>query len=231
MTFRLPRNDEHTTIVGKNGSGKTQFGAWLLSMRNLKNERWIIYDSKGDELLNSLENTRELGFHEQPTKPGLYVVHTRPDLQDDWEQSLWRVYHAENTGVYLDEGYMVPDGGTTGNGPTAYRTLLTQGRSKRIPIITLTQRPVDVSRFAFSEAGHIVLFSLNDDRDLKRVSEFTARDFTDWVPPEMGDKLPKYHARWYNKNDDARFIVRPVPDAETIREAIDSQLEPRRRML
>lgn len=231
--FVLPRDDEHTLIVGMNGSGKTQLGAFLLSKQDLKNRRWIIIDYKGDELLNSLERTREIGF-EVPNKNGLYIIHLMPSQNDDVDKWLWSVWGAENVGVYVDEGYMLPQGRRPGEG--AFDTIQVQGRSKRIPVITLTQRPVQISRFAISEASHVAYLRLNDRRDLETLTNIVPRDFPTWTPPEftknqVGDAtsagLPAYHTRWYSVKSDRRFVLRPVPDAETIRADIDRQLEPK----
>lgn len=223
--FRFPRNDEHTTIVGRNGCGKTQLGCFLLAKRDLKRERWVALDFKGDELLNSIENAPILETDKVPAKPGLYIKQFRRASEDDINNFLWRIWDEEETGVYIDEGYFVPQGEDG-----AFKGLLTTGRSKRIPVITLSQRPVRVSRFAFSEVTHLAVFDLNDRRDWKTLDEVLPQGFTEWLPPQFtGPKLPKFHSRWYNVKDDAGFIVQPVPEADEIRELIDKQLEPKRR--
>lgn len=224
MSFRFPNPDEHAAIVGRNGTGKSQFGAFVLSKRDLKNNINIIIDYKGEELFSRLERAREIDLNEHPDKPGLYILKSSPHLNDETESWLWGVWERENRGLFVDEGYMLPDDG-------AFRAILTQGRSKHIPVITLSQRPVEISRFVFSEASHVALFHLNDERDEKTVKAFTPKGFVDWVPPafEAAGRLPKYHARWYSIKEDARFIVKPVPDADEIIEAIDAQLEPKHR--
>ena len=88
-----------------------------------------------------------------------------------------------------------------------------------------------ISRFALSEVSHVAVFDLNDRRDWRTLDEVLPQGFTDWLPVEFGDKLPKYHARWYSVKSDGRYIVKPVPSADEIRELIDTQLEPNRRWL
>jgi len=227
--FRFPDPDEHAAIVGRNGTGKSQFGAYVLSRRDFKSSSTIILDYKGEELFNGIDRIRDLKPTAKiPKEPGLYIVRAVPGDMDV-ENLMWRMWERENVGLLVDEGYMVPsaDGG-------AFQALLTQGRSKRTPVITLSQRPVKVSRFAFSEASHIAVFHLNDKRDQKTIGESLPPGFLDWVPPEFSDesgRLPKYHARWYNVKDDAGFIVKPVPSADEIIDAINSQLVPKRRWL
>jgi hypothetical protein len=222
----LPRSDEHTTIVGRNGSGKTQLGAWLLSMQDFRAKPWVILDYKGDELLNSFEHLNPVDFGDVPDKEGLHILRSRPDLEDETDGFLWKIWDAGNIGVYIDEGYMVP-----GHRGSAYEALLTQGRSLRTPVITLSQRPVKINRFAFSEASHIVMFHLNDKRDRSVVSELVPDDFMTWIPDEFAPftrdgKLPPYHSRWYALKKDERYLLRPVPEADRIRNLIAEKLRP-----
>lgn len=229
--FTLPRIDEHTAVWGRNGTGKTQCATWILSCQDFKYQPWVILDYKGDELLNSIERAREIDYDEVPEKPGLYILHARPDLNEKMESWLWKVWSKQNIGIFADEGYMLPKSGTQEFG--AFDTLQVQGRALHIPIITLSQRPTRISRMVVSEASHVLMFDLNDDRDIKTAEGVVPRGFATWIPPEFGQEkdLPPFHARWYSVKSKARFVLRPVPDAETIRDKIDSQLEPRLRWL
>lgn len=215
--FELPREDEHTTIVGRTGTGKTQFGAWLLSTRDLNVKPWVILDYKGEETLNSIPRIREIGFKEAPSQPGLYILKSRPDLEDDTEAWLWRIWESENIGVFIDEGYMLPE-----YRKGAFSALLTQGRSKKTPVITLSQRPVRVNRTAFSEASHLIAFDLNDRRDHKALEEIVPNGF-------MAREVPRYHSRWYSVKKDKVWVMKPVPEADEIIEAINDKLPPLRR--
>jgi DNA helicase HerA-like ATPase len=217
--FELPRDDEHTTIVGRNGTGKTQAGAWLLSQQNLEGKPWVILDYKGEELLNSIPRIREIGFAESPSQPGLYILKSRPDLEEQTEAWLWKIWERENIGVFIDEGYMLPE-----IRKGAFSALLTQGRSKRTPVITLSQRPVRVDRAAFSEASHLIAFDLNDRRDHKSLEEIVPTGF-------MRDAIPRYHSRWYSVKKDKVWIMKPVPSADEIVDDINAKLPPLKRWL
>lgn len=222
--LQLPADGEHTAIWGRTGSGKTQMGAFLLSKKNLRRKPTVILDYKGDELLNSLERVREISHTEVPEKPGVYILHSVPKHDDEKVDAwLWDVWEKEHIDIYVDEGYMLPRNGD------AFEALLTQGRSKRIGVTTLSQRPVHVSRFVISEASHVVMFDLNDERDIDTTRGIVPRDFPYWVPPEFGTELPAFHSRWYSVKTRGRFVVRPVPEADVIRKAIDGQLEPKLR--
>ncbi len=225
--FALPANDEHTTIVGRNGCGKTQLGCFLLGMRDLKRERWVALDFKGDNLLNSIEHSKAVECLKVPRKPGLYIKQFRRAEANEIDDFLWRLWDEQETGIYIDEGYFVPQGEDG-----AYKGLLTTGRSRFTPVITLSQRPVRISRFALSEVSHVAVFDLNDRRDWRTLEEVLPQGFTDWLPAKFpGPKLPKFHARWYSVKTDGKYVIEPVPSADEIRELINSQLEPNRRWL
>jgi DNA helicase HerA-like ATPase len=226
MKFRLPHDGEHTAIMGRTGSGKTQFGAFTIAMKNLNIKPTVIVDYKGDDILNGITRAREIDYA-VPHLPGLYIIHPRPDERDEMNNWLGRIWSAENVDLYFDEGYMLPDSSEH----DWFGNLLVQGRSKGVSITTLSQRPVSINRRVFSEASHVAVFHLNDKRDMKTVSEFTPLGFIEWIPPEFGDvpRLPPYHPRWYNIKDDERFVLRPVPSGDEIISMIDKQLEPKRK--
>lgn len=217
--FRWPRPDEHLAILGCTGSGKTTLAAHVLSRSPFDTMPYIAVDMKGDDLLAMIDRIVEIGTHERiPKKPGLYVVRPLPSDIDGIEAWLEKVWHAGSTGLYVDEAYLLPD-------KRWLRNILAQGRSLRIPVIAASQRPVDVSRSIFSEASHISVFRLNDQRDKKIVREFT--------PPGMLDtRLPDFHSYWYNvkdqssEDDQPYFVLAPVPKAEIIVERISDRLSP-----
>lgn len=215
--FRLPTNQQRVAVIGRTGSGKTQFGAWLLAHAPFDRQPYVVIDYKGDELLGQIERITEIGLNEIPKKPGLYTIRPRPDQNEAVENWLWKIWAKEKIGLYVDEGYALPDKG-------AFQAILTQGRSKRIPAIVLTQRPTWVSRFVFSEADFYAVFHLNDQRDRLTVQAFTPRERMD-----MKNRLPDYNAYWYDVGRDKVFQMQPVPDADTIIDMIDARLTPKKR--
>lgn len=202
MPFRLPKNDERVSILGHTGSGKTQFGAMLLSNYNFHERPFIIVDFKHDDLLNSIEGIEEIGYKTKIHKPGLKIIHPSPGEDDELESFLWKIHHQQQTGLYIDEGYMI------NRYSKAFQTILTQGRSKQIPTITLSQRPALLSRFVFTEANYFSIFHLTDIKDEQNVQRFM-RDPID-------SRLPQYHSRWFDVMQNKIFQVSPVPGKETI---------------
>lgn len=222
--FELPREDEHMLIVGRNGTGKTQAGLHWLSKRSLSVKPWFVLDYKREETLADIPRARYVDFNETPSQPGLYILQSGPDpdLQDAteaWLRRIWqKMIDGDPSGVFIDEGYMLPPRSA------AFSALLTQGRSKRNPVMMLSQRPVRVDRTAISEASHVIAFDLNDKRDHKSLEETVPNGL-------MSIDVPPWHSRWYSVKKNKVWIVKPVPEAGEIIDEINSQLPPLKRWL
>jgi hypothetical protein len=140
-----------------------------------------------------------------------------PKQEVEVEAWLWSIWQREKIGLYFDEAYVLPDKG-------ALQAILTQGRSKHIPAIALTQRPTWISRFVFSEADFYAVFHLQDARDRQIVQAF--------MPAGTLDARPEnYHSRWYDVGADRVFTMKPVPNAETILDVFDARLAPKRKRI
>lgn len=220
MDFRLPSNKQRLLVLGKTGSGKTQFGAWALSRAPFDKQPYVIVDYKGDELLAGIEKAHEIGYKDTPKKPGLYYLRAMPGDDEKMNQFLWGVWKRGKTGLFFDEGYMVPN-------DTALQAILTQGRSLRVPVIMLSQRPVWLSRFAFSEADFYAVFRFNDKRDVQTISGFTPRN-DEW---DFSARLPDFHSRWYDVGNDYSAILKPVPSGEQILSDFNDRLKIKRRLI
>src|ERR1017187_6122512 len=176
MLPNLPTNSQRIAIVGRTGSGKTVAGLWHLSKQNYHKQPWIIVDYKMDENINSIKNAIHIELKDTPKKPGIYIVHPRPNDEEKVTALLYRVWERENIGIYIDEGYML------GNRNPALNVCLTQGRSKHIPMIVLSQRPVWLTRFVFSESDFFQIFQLNDKDDRKTVERFLNENSLNRLP-------------------------------------------------
>lgn len=166
----LARDDEHHAIFGQNGSGKTVFGLWMLSQRSYDRMPWYVIDFKREPLIEDIPRIEETDIDGKPTKhKGLYMVRPTPADVDGGNVTRWlyRVWDHGKTGLFIDEGYMFR---TQWN--PALRACLVMGRSKRIPIIALSQRPAHVSPFILSESTHMSVFYLQMPQDVAKVREF-----------------------------------------------------------
>lgn len=210
--FRLPGGDSRTTVIGATGSGKTTCGLWLLSRQRFDKRPWVAIDFKMEPIFDAVGmppiEEWSLG-NKSPRKKGLYLTSPLPTDTEALEAFLWACFNRGNVGLYVDEASLMPDGG-------AWQAILQQGRSKRIPVIACTQRPVSVARPVFSEASFYCVYRLADKRDWKTVEGF--------VPADLGLPLKPYHWRWYDVARNRLLTMGPVPGPQTVagelREAI-----------
>ena len=212
---RLPSPKDRLSIIGTTGSGKTVAALWHLSRGNIDSMPWVTVDFKGDENIAAIEEAQHVGLdHQLSSKSkGLYVVHPLPQDKEALEQLMWRLWERGNVGLYLDEAYMADN--------EAFQAILTQGRSKRIPVIALTQRPVWCSRFLFSEASFIQVFRLNDKRDKKTVESF--------VPVDLDVPMSEFSSQYYDVGKNKLWKFQPVPPVNTLLENIDAKLTQNRK--
>jgi hypothetical protein len=215
--MNLPDDTKRHAIIGATGSGKTQAALWHLSLRSIDTKPWIIYNWKDEKSIDEIPHARPIGIEEIPIRPGVYVVHPKPHETDGVENQMWEIWSRQNTGVYVDEGYML------GRDNRAFRALLTQGRSRQVPLIVLSQRPVWMDRFVFSEADFYQVFRLNNRRDRKAVMEF--------VPANLEKRLPDYHSHYYDVAANSVTVVKPVPDIQRIHSYFDSRLKRLKRVI
>lgn len=214
----LPDTTQRTVIVGRTGTGKTVGGMWLLSRASYTYMPWLIYDFKGDKLIRQLEempNVYVVGLNEIPTKPGIYIVRPNPALGPEvMEPQMLSIWERENIGVFLDEGYMV-------NKVPSLTSLLTQGRSKHIPMIILTQRPLWINKFTFTEADFFMVYQLTYQEDQKEVQRYLPREIRD---ANTLSALPQYHSLFHEVKDNRSVILRPVEPPDKIMERFYNRL-------
>lgn len=216
--MQLPRHDNRTAIIGSTGSGKTQFAVWLLSTRDWMLRPWIIFDYKGDDLIQSIGATEISIRSPIPDRAGIYIVKPIPQIDDNAVlEFLWRCWQKEYCGIYIDEGYMI------GKNNAALTALLTQGRSKQIEMIILTQRPVWANKFIYSEANNFAVLNLTIADDRKYIANYLGGE-----EPRL---LPKYHSLWYEADRQVSTILKPVPSRQELIERFAPLREKPRRQI
>ena len=209
--MRLPNDQQHLSIMGATGSGKTHAALHHLSFRSYDVQPWIVYNFKRDESIDSIPGAKSLELDEIPQRPGIYIAHPLPNEQDAVETQMWGIWHTGDTGVYVDEGYMV------GRNNEAFRALLTQGRSKYIPLIVLTQRPVWLDNFVLSESGFVQVFRLQHAKDRRTIEQV--------VPADMEKRLPRFHSHYYDVAEDDYRRIGPAPPIASIYRAFYKRME------
>jgi len=220
--IRLPTSKQRIAVIGRTGTGKTIAGLWHLSNSNFDIMPWVIVDFKTDEHIAGIERAQYIGTEDNPKQAGIYVIQPHPD-DESLGDFLERVWVRGTTGVMVDEGYMMR---TNNEVEKRFVYLLTQGRSKRIPMIVLTQKPVWISRFVFSESDYFQVFHLNDVRDHKTVEGILPNGVMQRV-----HKLPDYHSAYYDVNANRLSYLSPVPNEASILDKIDERLKPIRKRI
>ena len=202
--FILPGAADRTAVIGATGTGKTVLGAWLLSKQRFDKRPWVAIDFKNEELWDMVGSPpmRSLNVGQMPGKLGLYRMRVQPWDDDALEEWLKRVWSHGNIGLFVDEVSLIPQ-------KEAFKAILRQGRSLRIPVIACSQRPVDVDREVWSEANYIAVMRLDDIRDYKIIQGFTRN-------APIDRPLPEFWSYWYDKKNYNCLPLQPVPQPATI---------------
>jgi Helicase HerA, central domain len=211
--FRLPDTSDRTAVIGRTGSGKSHFAAWLLSTQNFDEMPWIIIDFKHEhsDIINQIPRVQYLSYSDPlPIRPGLYMLKARTRDKDEMHEWLERILANGNIGLFFDEVFPI------GQWNHSFNEIMMQGRSRNVPVIVCTQRPSNVSTYCFSEATFYYIFDVTKVSDRKKINEeipLIPRDY----------KLEEYNSFYYDVPKKVFMPVKPAPDAKTIIENIDEK--------
>jgi ABC-type dipeptide/oligopeptide/nickel transport system ATPase component len=175
---------EHMAIIGDTGSGKTFLEARLMAMR----DNVVVCRTKPDDIkfdgfkmVRTASAMDVAGRYLLTPKYERQAVEIADALTKAWEQGHWTIaidelYYATNM-LKLD----------------AYvNRLLTQGRSKRITVITGMQRPAWISRFALSQSTHTFLF-VTEGRDRQTIAQALTPRLADVVSELRKHEFAYFH--------------------------------------
>lgn len=218
-TLRFPGPTNRTTVIGRTGSGKSHFAAWLLSLQNFDAMPWVIIDFKDEDtdIINKIDRVQTIDYDTVPDKSGLYILKPMSSDTDDLERWLWMVFQRGNVGLFFDEVFPI------GQHNEAFNTILMQGRSRNVPVIVCTQRPTNISVYCFSEASFYYVFDLTKKRDRQTVSHEIG------IPANY--QLPPYHSYQYDVSAKTSAKLLPAPKESDILDAIEDKLPATRRTL
>lgn len=211
--MRFPDDTKRHAIYGKTGSGKTIAGLWALEKRSYNKMPWIIVDFKRDTTIAKIPRLEEIDINDSiPKRPGLYVVRPLPDSPEEVDAFLWRVWERGKIGLMIDEGFMI------GRFSKPFGAILTQGRSLRIPMINLSQRPSWLHPFLMSEADFHQVFFMQTPSDISKIME--------WVPYD-GVLKPDFHSYYFDVGRSELTYLAPVPDEDEILDRFDLRMPKR----
>lgn len=217
--FRLPLASQRTIVIGRTGGGKTVFVKWLLSRMPIETMPWVVVDYKHVGDYTSIPHAKKLKTGVIPKEVGLHVM--QPDFNDDEliDAYLFEIMRRGNIGLVFDEGASIPQREPRFKG---LKTVLAQGRAKRVPVIFASQRPRYINKSLLSEGDFFAKFNLSYYQD----EEYMA----DIMSGSGGTRLAEFHSYWYDVGKNKIFTLAPVNEEETL-ERFDERLRTKRRFL
>lgn len=215
--IRTPDNSQHIAIAGRQGSGKTWAAIAMLAQRDLDSFPFVIIDHKkedgkggGPEGVASINaEPFNPNSHFLPSR-GLHIIHAKPDGSDreDIETFLQRAFERGKTGIFVDEGHLL-------GFSKAIRMILVAGRSKRVPLMWVSQRAHWIDPFIWSQSNFYRVFDLQGPHDIKRFNEnFPMK----WRKPD------EHHSWYYDVSKGRVSYLRPSADLNTSKNVIDAKL-------
>lgn len=208
---RRPTDGHHSFIVGQNGSGKTAGAVYQFAWRSYTKMPWLVFNYKEDDYIDAIPGARELGMREPiPKEPGIYILRP-PPVAGSIDDVLFRINERRNVGAFIDEGINV------GEHSKALRLVLTQGRSRRTPLIFLTQRPVFIGKFPLTEAKFIQAYFLQAKVDRATISEY--------MPTSVNalESLQEHHSFYYDAEKRRLAKLGPVPFGDEVLDIFDAR--------
>ena len=208
------RQGEHTTLIGRTGSGKTTLALSLLPYRRFV---LVLATKPKDPLINRLRRDGFRVTRKWPVSPEVFprvVYWPKIERASDISAQRYGLYDAlssvyEDGGwcVYADEiRYLSDTLGLEG----MLQLLWLQGRSLKVSLIGGTQRPAWIPLEAFSQATHLFLWRENDARNLKRLGEIGGIDSKELQAMVASLDFHRHHCLYVNTVTGA--IVRTVAE-------------------
>lgn len=224
--FRFPGPRDRVTINGMTGSGKSTFAFWLFAeSADFEDKPWILIDYKGEDIISEMVKNKDAKVikisEKLPDKPGVFVLYPSNrdiDAMVDW---LWHVHARGKTGLIFDEISMIPELRGEGNSGGPMKSILSQGRSKEIPVYSLAQRPVDVNKHVYTEANFTAAFRLRSRKDYDKVMDAVPDDIPVWNNTR---KLKQFECRWYDAEQDMGLFLGPCPPPDVILDMITKRV-------
>ena len=207
------RQGEHVSMIGPTGSGKTTLALNLLPMRQFV---IVLATKPRDETMDKL--VKEDGYLKVKRWKDIPRIGVRQHLRvivqppykssrDIWQQAqafddvLNAAFIQGGWTIFADELFWMQKLGLNNE----LETYWTQGRSMNLSLIAGTQRPANVSLFAYDQATHVFFWRDNDERNLKRISGMNGQNAK--LIRETVASMPKHASLYVNTRTGAMVMT------------------------
>lgn len=212
-------SSERWAVIGKTGSGKTEFTKYLT--RAYARAGWpvLIIDPKGnyvnideggryahEQAAASIDHPWRIdGERPASAQVQLYIPMLGQAGGDPLLANLlYGALRRGSTVVHIDDLVGIADEHSM---PPALSACWSLGRSLHVPMFVLAARPREVPRLMFVQSENLVLFRLPDEDDRKRAAQLTG-------DKRLLELIPKYYF-WYKHEDmDHARRFAPLSSAE-----------------
>lgn len=214
------RPDEHVTVLGKTGSGKTYLCQELLQRSATPdNPALVLVKKPRDRTLDKWRKTvafkKVTGWPQpitvwQPSNPPGYVVwppstyrvhDDNARFYDVFQRAIMDSYKRGNRIIFADEVHGLQKLGLT----PELETVWEEGRSMRCSLWVASQRPAYISTHAYSQASHVFLAKATDKRVRQRFGEISGVD--EYLVREVVASLGKYEWLYIRQEDGVMCII------------------------
>ena len=121
------------------------------------------------------------------------------DIAEHFDRIVARAFDLGSHAVVIHELASLANGNRVA---PALLQAITQGRTHAVPMVLVTQRPIDIPRVAITESRHFFLFRLEDPRDRAVLAGV--------MGPAVRAEIPLDHSFWYRDPSGALARCRPV---------------------
>lgn len=201
----LPRVNpgQRALALGRTSSGKTTGAVWLMSRSP---GRWLALNVKYDDLITQtgpdvdMDVGKVIDAHKRHRVIVIHPAVFEQQVLDDFVFELGESRHA--TGLLVDELlYLSKGNGQAGPGLMGW---LSRGRSRQQSFIGASQRPSNITQYAYTESDYFMLYDLKLKKDWQKIYDFTGRS-------DLERERKKHFFGWYDVGLDKRTEFAPVP--------------------
>lgn len=196
---RVYKQDQHVTVIGPTGCGKTTLVTELVKPR----KHVVAFGVKHvDETMKKLVNDNVANWHRaqqwnrRPRSAERVVLWPKANDLDKvmdlhkkvFGDALRSIYKIGHWTIWMDElTYLADHAGLK----KMIRQMYILARSNRISLVGGAQRPTWIPLEAYNQATHLILFRTGYEADLKKMSAFNGTSATEVARTVM--ELPKHY--------------------------------------